>query len=188
MKYSLNQLKSKIESGSCPDYILFWGHTQKLPGITDNSSFSQWWPSPFTVDEITYPTAEHWMMAKKALLFGDAENFNLILKAHKPAIAKALGRAVKNFDAAIWSSKAYELVVEGNQYKFSQDESLKNYLLGTGNKVLVEASPFDTVWGIGLSKNDEKAKDPFKWKGTNLLGFALMEVRDRIKKQEWKNN
>jgi ribA/ribD-fused uncharacterized protein len=182
MKYDLNWLKTKIENGFQPDYLFFWGHTEKIPAVTDKSCFSQWWPSPFTVEGITYPTAEHWMMAKKALIFGDKENFDLILRANKPAMAKQLGRAVKNFDPAVWEAMAYELVVEGNLHKFSQSENLKNFLLNTGDRIIVEASPVDFIWGIGLSKDHAATRNPFQWKGTNLQGFALMEVRDIIKK------
>jgi ribA/ribD-fused uncharacterized protein len=182
MKYSVNWLKTEIENGLHPEYLFFWGHTQKVNAVIDKSCLSQWWPSPFMVEEISYPTAEHWMMAKKALLFGDEENFNLILQANKPGVVKQLGRSVKNFDPVIWKARAYELVVEGNFYKFSQSEDLKTFLLQSGNKIIVEASPVDNIWGIGLPADNPAASDPFKWKGTNLLGFALMEARDLLKK------
>jgi ribA/ribD-fused uncharacterized protein len=182
MNYSINWLKSQIENGFQPEYVFFWGHKQKLAGITDKSCFSQWWPSPFIVDGTTYPTAEHWMMAQKALLFDDQEIFDLIVAANKPAIAKDLGRKVKNFEAEKWNSKAFEFVVEGNLHKFSQNEELKNFLLSTGDKILVEASPVDFIWGIGLPQEATEASDPLKWEGTNLLGFALMEVRAALKK------
>ena len=182
MNYSINWLKEQIENGVHPDYLFFWGHTQKIASVTDQSCLSQWWPSPFEIEGITYPTAEHWMMAKKALLFDDKETFDLILQANKPDKAKQLGRMVKNFDGTAWDLKAYALVVEGNLYKFDQSDSLKKYLLNTGNKIIVEASPLDVIWGIGLSKDDENASNSCKWRGTNLLGFALMEVRDQLKK------
>ncbi len=182
MKYSLDWLKAQIENEVHPDYLFFWGHTQKTAGIIDKSCLSQWWPSTFIVDGITYPTAEHWMMAKKALLFEDNKNFELILQTIKPSAVKQLGRAVTNFDPAIWEAKASELVVEGNTHKFSQSEILKEYLINTGEKIIVEASPVDFIWGIGLSIDNATTYNPFKWKGTNLLGFALMEVRDQLKK------
>jgi ribA/ribD-fused uncharacterized protein len=133
------------------------------------------------VEGITYPTAEHWMMAKKALLFEDEATFKLILQASKPAIAKGLGRSVKNFDADKWNASAVAIVTEGNLHKFSQHEALKQFLLYTGDKILVEASPVDLTWGIGLSQDTTAASNPFEWKGPNLLGFALMEVRDQLK-------
>jgi ribA/ribD-fused uncharacterized protein len=178
MNYSRNWLKTQIENGSRPDFLFFWGHTQKVPGITDKSCFSQWWPAPFTVQGVTYATAEHWMMAQKALLFNDQEQYQHIITCHSPAEAKKLGRAVKNFDAAAWSAAAYKLVTEGNIYKFAQHEMLKQYLLQTGDAVIVEASPFDKIWGIGTKAYET---NPFNWKGENLLGFALMEVRDTLK-------
>ncbi len=179
MNYSLNWLKTQIENGVQREYLFFWGHTQKVAGITDKSCFSQWWPATFIVDGISYTTAEHWMMAKKALLFGDKEQFQNIISTDSPAKAKKFGRAVKNFDVELWSSKAFAFVVEGNLYKFSQHENLKSFLLNTGNSIIVEASPFDKIWGIGTKSHET---DPSKWKGDNLLGFALMEVRDLLKK------
>jgi len=179
MNYSLDWLKEQIQNGILPEYLFFWGHTQKIPGVTDKSCFSQWWPAAFTVNGITFPTAEHWMMAKKALLFDDREQYQNIISTDSPAKAKKFGRAVKNFDGELWSSKAFEFVVQGNLHKFSQHENLKSFLLNTGTAVIVEASPFDKIWGIGTRSHET---DPFKWKGANLLGFALMEVRDLLKK------
>lgn len=182
MKYSIDWLQSEIEKGKHFDYLFFWGHTPKREGVIDKSCFSQWYPSAFVVDGITYATAEHWMMAQKAKLFNDEEIFQKIIATEKPAVVKALGREVKNFDADSWNASAYAIVVEGNQHKFSQDEELKQFLLYTGDKVTVEASPADFIWGIGLSQDAREANNPFQWKGTNLLGFALMEVRDNLKK------
>jgi len=178
MKYSLDWLKEGIEKGLQADYLFFWGHTQKKDGIIDKSCFSQWFPAPFIVNGVAYPTAEHWMMAKKAELFIDDKILKGILETGKPAVAKELGRKISNFNAEKWNASSYTIVVEGNKNKFSQHGTLKTFLQNTGNKVLVEASPTDTIWGIGLSQNDADAMNPFKWKGTNLLGFALMEVRD----------
>jgi len=181
MKYSINWLRSQIENGYQPEYLFFWGHTAKVAGVTDRSCFSQWWPAAFTVEGISYPTAEHWMMAKKALLFNDKESHDLILQATKPAVAKNLGRAVKNFDPAKWESHAFEFVLAGNLHKFSQHKMLSDFLLATGDKIIVEASPVDLVWGIGLSQEANEATNPFLWKGPNLLGFALMAVRELLK-------
>lgn len=178
MKYSLNWLQSQIEQNIPVEYFFFWGHTQKQQGVVDKSCFSQWYPDIFSVDGIQYFTAEHWMMAKKAALFNDDEILEKILSAQKPAVVKALGREVKNFDAGVWAENAYRIVVEGNRHKFSQNERLKLFLLTTKNKIIVEASPADAVWGIGLAQDAKEAANPFTWKGTNLLGFALMEVRD----------
>ncbi len=181
MKYSLRWLQSEIEKGVHFEYLFFWGHNPKKEAVVDKSCYSQWYPAPFTVNDISYATAEHWMMAKKALLFNDEDIFQKIIVAEKPAVAKALGREVRNFDSAVWDSSAYSIVVEGNRHKFSQNENLLKFLLSTGNKVLVEASPADSIWGIGLPQDSNEAMNPFRWRGTNLLGFALMEVRDSLK-------
>ncbi|WP_276501791.1 NADAR family protein [Terrimonas pollutisoli] len=181
MKYSTNWLTAQIKKGFRPDYLFFWGHTQKKEGVVDKSCFSQWLPSEFIVDGTRYLSAEHWMMAGKALLFNDKTTCEKIIASEKPSLAKSLGREVKDFDAKVWERFCYELVVEGNRYKFSQNQALKDFLVNTGEKVIVEASPTDTIWGIGLAQDAKEALDPVRWKGTNLLGFALMEVRDILK-------
>lgn len=178
MKYSLKWVEEGMRSGSKPEFLFFWGHTPKVKNAVDKSCFSQWWISAFEVNGIIYKTAEHWMMANKALLFKDDENYNLIIQSQTAAEAKKLGRRVKNFDVQVWQSNASRIVIDGNFHKFSQHNDLKNFLLQTGNAVIVEASPVDTVWGVGLAPGDPDINDPSKWKGTNLLGFALMEVRD----------
>jgi hypothetical protein len=132
------------------------------------------------VDGVEYATAEHWMMAGKARLFEDAEAERRVLEAGHPAEAKKAGRLVRGFDEAIWERERFGIVVEGSVHKFSSDDGLRAFLLGTGDRVLVEASPVDRVWGIGLAADDEAASDPQRWKGPNLLGFALMEARARI--------
>jgi len=184
MKYSINWLKDQINSGVEPNYFFFWGHTPKQEGITDKSCLSQWFPQPFKVDNVLYATTEHWMMAGKAKLFNDADALSKILATEKPGAAKTIGREVKNFNDTVWKQHAYNIVVEGNYHKFSQNDSLKSFLLTTGNKIIVEASPRDCIWGIGLSQNSENAMNPFTWRGTNLLGFALMEVRDQLLNQD----
>jgi hypothetical protein len=180
MKYSIDWLKQQYQKGEEVKYYFFWGHTPKIPGAVDKSCLSQWFPNPFTVEGTLYHTAEHWMMAGKARLFNDAEALEEILKTTKPGTAKAWGRKVKNFDAAVWKAKAYEIVVEGNIHKFSQHKPLKEFLLKTGNQVIVEASPRDFIWGIGLGQDRKEAQHPNTWRGTNLLGFALMEARDKL--------
>jgi len=127
-----------------------------------------------------YKTAEHWMMAKKAELFRDNEVLARIIKANSPAEAKKLGREVKNYNENLWLAARFEIVKEGNYHKFSQNPELKTFLLNTKNRVLVEASPVDAIWGIGMASDDKDVMNPKKWKGLNLLGFALMEVRDEL--------
>jgi len=183
MKYSKDWLQQQIEKGIAVDYLFFWGHTPKVPGAIDKSCFSQWYPSPFKVENSLYHTAEHWMMARKALLFNDTTAYSKILDTLKPGAAKDLGRKVKGFDLAKWEAMAYDIVVDGNFHKFSQNELLKEFLVNTGNKIIVEASPVDFIWGIGLSQDVKEAINPSTWRGTNWLGFALMEVRDELLKQ-----
>ena len=117
------------------------------------------------------------MMAEKARLFRDDDALERILSAKSPAESKAIGRSVRGFVEADWQAHRYAAVVRGNLAKFSQHPELRSFLLATGNKVLVEASPVDRVWGIGLAATDSKAEDPLAWRGLNLLGFALVEVR-----------
>jgi ribA/ribD-fused uncharacterized protein len=161
-------------------YLYFWGHQPSKDGSITATCFSQWWISPFETEGKIYLTAEHWMMEKKALLFDDFEIAQQILLVKTPAEAKKLGRKVKNFSEEKWLEKRFELVVEGNIQKFSQHEDLKKFLLTTGNRVIVEASPVDAIWGIGLAASDSRSQNPETWRGLNLLGFALMEVRDHL--------
>ncbi|MFM8217125.1 MAG: NADAR family protein [Pirellula sp.] len=177
-------LKSLIER--CQDceqfeYLLFWGHTPAKDGTITKACFSQWYVAPFTIEGVVYPTAEHWMMAGKARLFSDNETLQEILVAPDPKSAKALGRKVRGFKDDLWVTNARRIVTEGNIAKFSQNEGLKEFLLATETKVLVEASPYDRIWGIGLGAEDPNAKHPTKWQGENLLGFALMDVREAIR-------
>ena len=120
------------------------------------------------------------MMAGKARLFGDADAERRALEATHPKQAKDAGRSVRGFDQAEWERHRFELVIQGSVHKFGADPQLREYLLGTGARVLVEASPMDRIWGIGLAADDERAQDPARWRGLNLLGFALMEARQRL--------
>lgn len=121
------------------------------------------------------------MMAQKAKVFGDEEVMNQILAETDQMTIKRLGRLVKNYDDSVWTERRFQIVVEGNLAKFSQNEDLRHFLLSTGDKILVEASPKDTIWGIGFDEFAPEATNPALWNGENLLGFALMEVRDRLK-------
>jgi ribA/ribD-fused uncharacterized protein len=173
-------LAALIAAGARPKWLMFWGHRPQSNGSIGSGALSQWWPSPFSVEGVAYASAEHWMMAGKARLFGDDASLPAILAARTPAEAKNLGRLVRAFDERRWAAARFELVVTGNVAKFGQDPALRAYLLGTGNRVLVEASPRDRVWGIGLGATDDRATDPSRWPGQNLLGFALMEARARL--------
>ncbi len=177
---SWDALISEVQAGARVRYLHFWGHRPRPDGRVGPSCLSQWWPSPFTVDGVEYATAEHWMMASKARLFGDEEAEREAVAASSPATAKKVGRLVRGFDEARWERERFGIVVEGSVHKFAAHDDLRAYLLGTRGRVLVEASPLDRVWGIGLAADDERAADPAQWRGPNLLGFALMEARERL--------
>lgn len=159
-------------------YLHFWGHAERAGTLT-RACLSQWYPAPFVVAGVRYATAEHWMMAAKARCF-DPAAVSAILTAPDPAAAKALGRAVRQFDAEVWQRVRFEVVVQGNLAKFSQNPALRDFLLNTGEKILVEASPHDRIWGVGLDEHAPEAHDPARWRGLNLLGFALMQVRSQL--------
>ncbi|MFF4525667.1 NADAR domain-containing protein [Streptomyces bluensis] len=190
---SLDTLVREVRAGARVKYLHFWGHRPRPDGRIGASCLSQWWPSPFTVDGVEYATAEHWMMASKARLFGDADAERMAVSATSPAVAKKAGRLVRGFAESRWERERFGIVVEGSVHKFAAHADLREFLLGTGERsemgvppaegwgrVLVEASPLDRVWGIGLAADDERAVDPERWRGPNLLGFALMEARERL--------
>ncbi|MFC5674579.1 NADAR family protein [Streptomyces incanus] len=177
---SREALIEALSAGERIKYLHFWGHQPLPDGRIGASCLSQWWPAPFTVDGVTYATAEHWMMAAKARIFADPEAERRILAAEHPADAKKEGRLVRDFDEATWRRERFRVVVEGSTHKFAAHADLRAFLLNTGDRVLVEASPRDRVWGIGLSAGNERATDPAQWRGPNLLGFALMRARTRL--------
>lgn len=143
--------------------------------------FSQWYYSPFVVDGWEYSHAEQYMMAMKAELFGDDDSLNKIMNEDDPSEQKALGKKVKNFDKIKWEAVAKDFVFKANMAKFTQNAYLKSYILSTEDETLVEASPTDTIWGIGLAETDPRALDPKQWRGTNWLGEVLMNVRKAIR-------
>jgi ribA/ribD-fused uncharacterized protein len=169
------------ERGELPELLLFWGHRPPKGGGVGKGCLSQWYPAAFTVDGVRYATAEHYMMAGKARLFGDAEAEKPVLADDDPGKAKSAGRKVRGFDEATWAEHRYGLVVAANEAKFGQHPPLRDFLLATGERVLVEASPYDTVWGIGLSASQPEASCPSEWRGLNSLGFALMDVRTALR-------
>ncbi|KAL4237093.1 hypothetical protein ACF0H5_005475 [Mactra antiquata] len=144
------------------------------------SPFSQWHPSKFTVDGNKYCCAEQYMMYTKAVLLHDDELASKILSCKDPSIIKGLGREVIQFSSDLWSSNCLHVVKEGNQAKFSQNHKLMEALFSTYPKILVEASPYDKKWGIGLNKKQESAWNEVTWEGLNLLGFLLTELRDEM--------
>jgi ribA/ribD-fused uncharacterized protein len=148
--------------------------------FTEASPFSQWYRSAFTVDGVTFNCAEQFMMHGKARLFDDAETAQKILAADHPREHKALGRKVKRFDDAVWKREREAIVLAGSRAKFTQNADLLALLLATRGTTLVEASPYDRIWGIGLAATDPKAQDPATWRGQNLLGKILTQLRDEL--------
>lgn len=142
--------------------------------------FSQFYPAGFTVEGIMYNCAEQYMMYKKALLFGDISTAGKILKETNPAKMKKLGRKIKNFDKLRWEAVAREIVYIGNRCKFSDNKDLYDKLIATKGTTLVEASPYDKIWGIGLIKTDPRALDRCTWLGTNWLGEILTQLRNNM--------
>ncbi|MBQ1433239.1 MAG: NADAR family protein [Ruminococcus sp.] len=179
-KYTAEAAKKDYLACVKQKFVLFWGHHTSVDGSITKSCLSQWYESPFEVDGIKYSCAEQFMMASKAQLFGDSEILEKILRSNDQETIKALGREVRGFNSDIWDEHKFTIVFYGNLMKFSQNEDLRRYLLSTDGKILAEASPYDGIWGIKLSSDDEGAMKPVKWKGENLLGFALMQVRDEL--------
>lgn len=179
-------IRSRLEAEKCfkagekLNFLFFWGHQPSKDGKIGPSCLSQWWPAPFVVNNITYPTAEHWMMAEKARLFDDVESVEKIVQAKSPSEAKSLGRLVKRFDSRSWDQKKIDIVKQGSYEKFLQNPEICKYLLSTENLILVESSPRDCVWGIGLTGSHRDATNPILWLGDNLLGFSLMHARDKL--------
>jgi ribA/ribD-fused uncharacterized protein len=163
------------------DFTYFW---------QAKSPFSQWYPCNFTIKGITFNCAEQAIMYKKAILFGDEEIAKKILAVTPESVKgtdkcfqkvqKELGRQVRNYNEELWQKNREELDYEVNYCKFTQNQLLLNALLKTAGTILVEASRYDTIWGIGLEEIDPLAEDQSTWKGLNLLGKTLTLVRDNI--------
>lgn len=151
------------------DFTFFW-----------SGPFSQWAMYPIEIDGVIYNCNEQYMMAEKARLFGDEEILERIMNASDPSTQKSLGRMVKGFDKDVWEANCREIVYRANLAKFTQHEMLKSRLFSTGKTIIVEASKYDTVWGIGMTDSHPDVCDPTKWKGTNWLGEAIMRVRDEV--------
>jgi ribA/ribD-fused uncharacterized protein len=169
-------LQKYLNEGNTVKYVFFWGHRKHKNGVS-KTCFSQWYESGFEEDGVFYQTAEHYMMAGKAKLFGDEESFAKVLASSSPSEAKKIGRSVQGFEEEVWLRNRFPLVVQANRLKFSQNPELGDFLAKTGDRILVEASPVDKIWGVGLASDDKNIQNPNLWKGLNLLGFALMKVR-----------
>jgi len=148
-----------------------------------NGYLSNWYMSDFVADNIKFTSMEQYMMYKKAQLFNDKEIMQEILSIDNVGKIKMLGRSVKNYDEVMWNGVRQIVVYEGLYAKFSQNESLREKLLATENDILAECAVSDCIWGIGLAMNDDKRLSTEEWRGQNLLGFAIMQVREKLSKQ-----
>ena len=181
-KYTLSWLQKTTAAGQRHKFCFFWGHQPAKDATLTKSCFSQWWMADFIAMEQTYCCMEQYMMAGKAELFDDRETREKILESRSPKQIKELGRQVKGFEQATWDKAKFSIVLNGNWCKFSQNIELKEFLLSTGKAILAEASPYDGIWGIRMPADAPNAVNPLKWRGQNLLGFALMEVRDELRR------
>lgn len=153
-------------------FVLFYGQSE---------FYSNWNMTGFTVKGIRFANGEQYMMYCKAKFFGDADTATRILAEPDPRNVKALGRAVRGYDDAKWSATRLKFVSRGLLEKAMQNPRIQEELLGTGDRILVEASPYDTIWGIGLKETDPRALDMSQWRGENLLGQAWMWVREVLR-------
>jgi len=155
--------------------------TQKFTFFWESDSpFSNWYPQSFVHEGRQYNCSEQYMMYKKAMLFNDFDVADMIMGQSHPRNQKFLGRQVRNFDQEVWMASCQDIMVPGLVSKFTQDTYSLNCMLDTGDSIIVEASPYDKIWGIGMTKDDPRATDPTKWEGQNLLGIVLMKARDII--------
>lgn len=169
------------------DFVFFWGHADRKAGI-GKQCLSQWYMAPMDIAGLHYNCMEQYLMAEKARTFGDVEAEAKIMAEYIQMAIKKLGRKVAGYDDDVWKAMRRHVSVRGNIYKFAQNPRLKDFLLSTGDKIIVEASPNDRIWGIGLDENSPDAAVPARWQGENLLGFALMEVRDHLRRINEKLN
>lgn len=179
---SSRELQDEQEAGIHREAIYFLGHHPDTNRSVTKSCLSQWYLADFQVGHIIYCCMEQYMMSKKALLFGDEETNRAIMESTEQSHIKQLGRKVRGFDEARWNQFKRSIVLTGNYYKFTQIGSLRHYLLHTGDALLAEASPYDSIWGIGMSANEATACSVQQWRGENLLGFSLMAVRAEIER------
>lgn len=174
-------LREYLQHDGPLEYLFFWGNHPNADGSISETCLSQWYAAGFDLEGIHYRTAEHYMMAEKARLFGDEVALAKVLRSRFPAEVKRFGREIADYRDEVWDAQRFEVVVRGNLAKFRQNSALLDWLLSTRENVLVEASPSDAIWGIGVAEAHPFSANPKLWPGLNLLGFALMEVRGRLR-------
>ncbi len=138
---------------------------------------SNWYPSPFDLDGVHFSSAEQYIMFQKCMIFGDEASAKAVLATDDPETQQAIGRNAKGYVGAVWAGQRQLVAVRGLLVKFNQNEDLKQKLLDTGDSYLVECAHSDTIWACGVRLNEDERFDAGKWRGQNILGFALMEVR-----------
>lgn len=153
-------------------YVFFWD------GI-----YSQWYQAPMTIDGVYYNCCEQYMMHQKALFFGDTEIAEKIMLTSHPKDQKQLGRQIRDFNKEKWDRVNLQIVYKGNYAKFTQNQGLMAALVATGNKIFVEASPYDLIWGIGMGEDENGVDDPMNWRGQNLLGWVITLVKQELQNQ-----
>jgi len=179
LDYNIHWLKNQVKKGEEFEFFYYWGF-EGFESI-EKHGFSIWYKSPFTVDQVTYPTMQHYITAHKALIFEDYEQYDKILAAPTPKNAQLLGTEIKDFDEEHWSEHRYDIIKTGNIHKFNQYPSLAEQLLQSGNKVLVEASVTDLVWEAYAERRDYTVIYMDRWSHINVYGFALMGARDFLR-------
>lgn len=178
--YDINHIIDRYKSEKDLEYLFFYGHKSNDSGIVNRNCLSQFYICDFFEDGILFMCAEQYMMYCKAMLFDDHITVQQILIETSPYKIKKLGRKVLGFVQNIWDENKFDIIVHANYLKFSQDLLLKEYLIKTHPKVLVETSLNDAIYGIGMKETDKNIENPLLWKGQNLLGFALMTIRDKL--------
>ncbi|MFN7117076.1 MAG: NADAR family protein [Saprospiraceae bacterium] len=173
--YDISWLQKAIKKGEEFEYFYFWEFASFEK--TGKHCFSIWHKSPFTIDNLTYPTMQHYMMAHKALIFQDYDRFEKIMVAPTPREAQLLGDEIADIDFEHWAREQYDIAKEGNIHKFNQYPSFAAELLQTGNKILVEASLTDAIW-VKQDDSDDVELGYYNWISINLHGFVLMSVRE----------
>ncbi|MCF2435576.1 NADAR family protein [Streptomyces thinghirensis] len=174
-------LIGRVRAGARIKYLCFWGHRPLPDGRIGPSCLSQWWPSPFTVAGVEYATAEHWMMAGKARLFGDAEAERRVLAADHPAEAKKTGRLVRGFDETVWERERFRIVVEGSVHRVRLGPDTARVLAEHGREGAGGGEPRGPVVGHRSDRGRRGGDGPGRWRGPNLLGFALMTAQGRLR-------
>lgn len=177
-QYSVNNLLS-MEDIELAAYVFF---AEAEQGEINASCMNMKYIAPFDVGEDHYVSAEHYYLAEKAKIAGDFKSRELIKKATEPAEFRMLEREIENLNPVTWDEVKYAIALVGNYHKFWNNMALKKYLMTTEQKILAYTDSEDLIWGTGLDIDHEDAEDPSKWPGQNLLGFAIMELRDHLRK------